>query len=229
MKHRWLIGYLVGLALAVLTSSPAPLVLAAGLPGALALLSTMRSRSAFSYWTVLTVAGTLGFWLLSGSGFEPLVVALLVGAAIAGALFFGAIREHRQLRLFLTLLSGFAMLVGYFSSGAGGAGPMLTWLTAHGCTDPQAHLITLCFRKTIHFTFYGTVGWTALQAARQATDSSSAAVRTALLAAVALASFDELRQSGYTSRTGSAWDVLLDFSGAAVFIGLSEWRRLKGR
>jgi VanZ family protein len=229
MKSRWLFGYVVGLALALGTRSPAPLVLAVGIPGAFALLHSMRSHSAFPFWTIFTVAGTLGFWMLSGSGFGPAVLASFVVTAVAGAFFFRAVRDEGKLRLFLGLLSVFAMLVGFFSSGVGGAGSMLAWLIARGYSDPRAHLITLCFRKTVHFTFYGTVGWAALQAARQATDEPLAAVRTALLAAVSLASFDELRQSGYTSRTGTPWDVLLDFSGAAVFVGLSEWLRRKGR
>ncbi|RYG26606.1 hypothetical protein EON82_02645 [bacterium] len=217
------------MALALWARSPAPVVLAVGFPGALALLSPMRNNPAFSFWTVLTVAGTMGFWLLSGSGLEPAVVALLVVAALAGVFFFGAVRGQSKLRLFLTLLAVFAMLVGYFSSGYGGAGPMLRWLLAHGYTYPEARGITMAIRKTIHFTFYGTVAWTTLQAAREVTDRPWVAVRTALLAAASLAAFDELRQSGYANRTGNTSDVLLDLSGAVVFVGLSEWRRRKGR
>jgi VanZ family protein len=125
----------------------------------------------------------------------------------------------------LLLLWLWVGLVSYFSSAQGGSGPMLNWYERYGLTPEQAEAFTLGFRKTVHFTFYGTVGWTALQAARAVGAEDHEAVRTALLVAFAIASFDELRQSGYANRSGSPWDVLLDLTGAAVFVGLSEARR----
>jgi VanZ family protein len=38
-----------------------------------------------------------------------------------------------------------------------------------------------------------------------------------LLMVLCLASFDELRQTTAPNRTGSAWDVTLDMTGATVF------------
>lgn len=223
MKHLWLLAYACGIGLALMGWSPAPMVLAVGVPGAFLLLPRMREETAVAGWVLLLVAGTLGFWRLSGGGPQQDVDRLIFLAIIAGVPFFQWTLKNRTLGVPLVSLAVFAMMVGYFSSAKGGADTMESWLHLHGYSVAQAHEITIIFRKTVHFTFYGSVGLTSSILGWRVTKREGDAVRTGLLAALSLASFDELRQSAFANRTGSAWDVLLDLAGAATFIGLSRW------
>ena len=223
MKHLWLLAYICGIGLALMGWSIAPAVLAVGVPGAFLLLPRLREEKAIAGWVLLLVAGALGFWRLSGGG-PMLDVDRLIGLAIiAGVPFFQWAARNRKLGAPLVAIAIFAMMVGYFSSAKGGADPMERWLVLHGYNDAQAHEITIIFRKTVHFTFYGSVGLASSIVGWRATEREGDAVRTGLLAALSLASFDELRQAAFANRTGSAWDVLLDMAGAATFIGLSRW------
>lgn len=223
MKHLWLLAYACGIGLALMGWSVAPVVLAIGVPGVFLLLPRLREEKAVAGWVLMLVAGTLGFWRLSGGGTQFDVDRLIFLAIIAGVPFFQWAIRNRSLGIPLTVVAVLAVLVGFFSSAKGGADPMQHWLVLHGYNEAQAHEITLIFRKTVHFTFYGTVGLTSTVLGWRATGKESDAVRTGLFAALFLAAFDELRQSAYTNRSGSAWDVLLDLAGAATFIGLSRW------
>ena len=182
-----------------------------------------------SPWVLMTISVATGLWGVSKDGPSSVSVWPLAGAA-GGAVFFaaassGRAKEATPFAAFTVLVA----LVSYFSSGHGGADSMMNWYERYGLTEAQAHLLTLAFRKTVHFTFYGTVGVTASWVARASGAERVEVARTALLAALAVASFDELRQAAYANRSGSAWDVALDLAGAAAFLGLSEWRRRKGR
>lgn len=223
MKRVWLLAYLCGIVLAVLSQSGAPLVLAIGLPGAFLLLPAMREERAIASWNLFLVAGALGFWRLTQGG-SPWEVQMLLGLTVLmGVPFIGWVLGNRSLGIPLALIAVFAMLVGYFSSGRGGPDFIEHWLLSQGLSADQAHHFNIAFRKTVHFTFYGSVALTSLIASLRASNDLKASLRTALLAALALASFDELRQSGFAQRTGSAWDVLLDMAGGLTFVGLSRW------
>ena len=223
----WWIAYAAGVALALgyAGGSLPPILLAVALPGALA-LSKLRRRPIFAPWIVAVVPTAVGFWMLGGGKGNP-ALSLVLG--VVGFIIFALKAKGEPVALPLAFLGGAVVLVAYFSGGQGSSGTMLRWLVAHGMSDSHAHQVTLAFRKTVHFTFYGLTGLTALCAARAAEAESPEAVRTALLAAFTLAAFDEFRQSGYANRTGSAWDMLLDLAGAAAFVGLSVWRARKKR
>jgi VanZ family protein len=112
-------------------------------------------------------------------------------------------------------------LVAFFSSSTGAAGHMLSFAMRHlGLSRPSAEELVLVVRKTIHFCFYGTLAVFAFRAARAG--GLKSALAYALLFALAHASFDELRQSSYSDRTGSFWDVLLDMGGAVTFAGVAQ-------
>lgn len=232
VRWRWAVAHIVVVALAVvyghtLPGGIAPILLTVALPLALE-TSPLRDDAAYASWLMMALAGAVALWLLSENAHPAYegFPAMLSAVTAAGFL----TRLHRTgPRRFLLLLAVQVALVAYFSSGRGGSGAMVHWLVAQGLSDAQAHSLTLAFRKTVHFTFYGTVGWTALQAARGSGAERNKAVRTALLAALAVASFDELRQSGYANRTASAWDVLLDLAGAFTFVGLSVFRETRKR
>ena len=226
----WWIAYAVGVVLAVgfawgRKDGLPPVLLALALPGAVA-LSRMRLQPLYASWIVAVVPTAVGFWAL-GEGKGNPGIAFVLG--VAGLLTFVVTAKGSRTAPWLALLGGAVVLVAYFSGGQGSAGTMLRWLVAHGASDADAHRVTLAFRKTVHFTFYGLTGLTSLRALRAAGSELPDSARAALLAALALASFDELRQSAYANRTGSAWDVLLDLAGASTFVGLSVWRDARKR
>lgn len=201
----------------------APIVLALALPAALALSPGLRRDASFAPWLLMSIPAAVGLWRLSAGRAEPIAF----GIAAIGAIFFVIVQGKAKLAF--GALAVFVALIAFYSSGQGGSGPMIGWYERFGLTEAQAGALTYAFRKTVHFTFYGTVGWTALQAARAAGGGRIEAIRTGMLVVLSVASFDELRQSGYANRSGSPWDVMLDLMGAAFFLGLSEWRRAKGR
>lgn len=227
----WLTGYLAALILVGATVGPtgtAPLWLAATLPLALVLSPHLRERRLLGAWIVGAGSAAAGLWQLSSAMASPQYYWTV--GAFAGALWFAwEARKDARLARWLASLGLLMLLVAFFSSGKGGADPMVRWYLGLGLTDRQAHLLTVAFRKVVHFTFYGSIAWTSLRAAREAGAGRAEAVRSALLAALSVSVFDEARQSSYANRSGSAWDVALDLVGGLAFVGLSEARRAKAR
>lgn len=102
-------------------------------------------------------------------------------------------------------------VVGFVSGGEGAPGGSFSALEGWGLSPDAAYALVLTFRKTVHFTAYGLLAVAAAQAYR-AGDARRFGVPFALV----VASFDEARQAFVTSRSGSAWDVLLDGAGALL-------------
>ncbi len=202
----------------------------------------LTSRRELAIWRPLKpfiatwCTGTLWFWMRSAtlgttegklSTTDPIVVVFMLlwfasiiwlvqtvrrGAA-SGAIRFGL----------LLLLCSWA--IGFLSSNSGGASPMIQIVQSLFHADyGTAYNIVFVLRKIIHFTFYGTVSLVALGFLFRTVGRERSLLWLALCIALALAAFDELRQSGMTQRTGSVYDVLLDLSGVAVFLGFA-WRR----
>jgi VanZ family protein len=194
---------------------------------------------------VTLLGGMVNFWFLSqaptaqdterfSSYLPPMAVALPVGAFL---LWLG-LREERQTVSPRTwslsaLIIACMWLVAFFSSSQGGAGGMLhLMVTSLGVPERFAETILVPLRKTIHFTFYGSVGllaWTTAQTALSDIGISKSARRLAfgLLIALSLASFDEARQFTQPGRTGAVTDVMLDMSGALTFVGIAEFVQRK--
>jgi VanZ family protein len=86
--------------------------------------------------------------------------------------------------------------------------------------DDRWDIIHHYIRKTGHFVGYGMVGLSWFRAWRMT--RSEWRFRTdalfAMLATAIIASWDEFHQSFLANRTSSLWDVLLDCTGAFVFI-----------
>ncbi len=78
-------------------------------------------------------------------------------------------------------------------------------------------------RKSGHFFGYGAIGLTWLRAWRMTTPDSAflTDAAMALLSTGILASWDEWHQGFLPNRTSSAWDVLLDCSGALVMLWIA--------
>ena len=119
--------------------------------------------------------------------------------------------------LFIPIFAG--CVVGYVSGGIGGANHMVRWLMAltHIPKD-QAEQVVHIFRKTIHVCAYGVVGFSLFRAALAGRARNSTAIGFAMLMVLCIASFDEIRQTTAPNRTGSAWDVALDMTGASSFV-----------
>lgn len=143
------------------------------------------------------------------------IVAFAVGLGLFAAATFKKSDKAKVAPLLLLL--GLGLLVSYFSSGHGGADPMIDFVirTLH-VSRPRAETIVVIVRKCIHFTFYFTVATTGYLAASSNRGNRAAAVRTGFFSALTLSAYDEMRQHSMPNRQGSAWDVLLDMVGAST-------------
>jgi VanZ family protein len=151
------------------------------------------------------------------------VIALFTSiAALAVVLYLPVKQRPPAWRLVVPV--AMTWIVAILSSPAGAASPMMRWLTAHGLSATDAEVVVLGVRKTIHFTFYGMLALAAFSAAHAAKERRDLTFRFGLFFAGAVAAFDELRQMTAVGRTGSAYDVLLDLSGAAFFLWIAHLR-----
>lgn len=111
-------------------------------------------------------------------------------------------------------------IVAFVSGPGGGADPIMAWLQSLGLSARSAEVANLVFRKTIHFTYYGTMAALAGLSAHYGRLGKAALTpaATGFLFMLTHAIFDEVRQSGVSVRTGSWFDVMLDSAGAALFL-----------
>ena len=109
-------------------------------------------------------------------------------------------------------------------------GPLVNWAFADWALEHQQDLLTV-IRKLAHVAEYAMF---ALLVGRAITLAFEIRMRFViagtLVAALALAAGDEFRQALSPQRTGTAFDVALDVSGALVaLVGLFALRRWVGR
>jgi VanZ family protein len=153
--------------------------------------------------------------------FQMLMGALLIASAVSVGFVISFYSKKGNMRPIIGGLSALfvcAWLVAYFSSSTGASSRMLDFAMhrLHMSRDLAWALIGI-LRKSLHFIFYGTIGALALRAVRRGGVSSKAVI-LALAFVLMHASFDEIRQSSYSSRSGSFWDVCLDMAGACCFV-----------
>jgi VanZ family protein len=168
----------------------------------------------------------VGLWLLSQSQPTARVIWLVMGFSVVWWLVVVVIATRSQEKTprcawRANLLLAFPLIIAFVSSGKGGPG-LFTMIAEHLDANSAA-VFELACRKTIHFVFYGSTALMAMNAARIGKASASGVWLIGLGFSGALAVFDELRQSGFANRTGSWSDVLLDLSGAVVFMGISAF------
>jgi VanZ family protein len=150
---------------------------------------------------------------------------VLSGVGLAALLcLLGAVSYYQRQPALRKSLGGLAplflccWLVAFFSSSTGAARHMIDLLmNVLGMNRSDAQTAALIFRKSMHFLFYGTLGFLGYRAAVRGGVTGKAVV-LGLAVALMHASFDEIRQSGYADRTGSFWDVCLDMAGATCFV-----------
>jgi len=108
-------------------------------------------------------------------------------------------------------------------------GPFLRWLVPD-ITDATITSVQLFVRKCAHLTEYGVLAALLYRALLQSSASVWRAAVFAFGISAIYASLDEFHQSFVASRTGSAWDVMLDCVGAAIGLTLClAFRREKHR
>jgi VanZ family protein len=147
-----------------------------------------------------------------------LAVALILAAVWRSKL---TAKESRLGWLAVTLV--LATLVAQTSNSQAGASSMVPFFMRILHLDQaSAETFVLVFRKTVHFSFYGFVAFSAWKAAAQAKVSPQGMLAFGLGSALILASFDEARQSTQIGRTGTIWDVLLDMVGATVILSIAH-------
>lgn len=182
--------------------------------------------------------GVLLMWLLSepsvkawgssglglGAWFCALVCIGCEGALLSRT--FRGVRADRQVFKWASLLVLMSWLVAYFSSPSGSAGGMLDAAQKIlGLTPSQAETLIFFLRKSIHFTFYGSLGWTGFRLSLACGAKLRRSLVFGIAIALAFACFDEGRQTFFPDRTASILDVILDSSGALFFISMSGLAR----
>lgn len=190
----------------------------------------MTKRGLATPLTVATGSGALAGWFASSRStgksvdlayFPAQAFALFAAIALSIGIVVLLSQPAKQRRpgwwLLFPVLMVWVVSVG--SSSAGGSGSMHRWVTTYlHLSQADAETLVHWVRKTIHFTWYGLLGLTARNAAASAGEKPLVAARFSLLLTALVASFDELRQASQPGRTSSAYDVLLDLAGAAVFV-----------
>lgn len=183
----------------------------------------------------LAVAGAMGLTVLLTSTGQPrdthaisrhaiavgLGIAAITGCAqcmFARSKATPAVRRSIEFGLAIILM---AAIVGYVSSDAGSASRLGRLFARLGLDKTTTDQIMAPIRKSIHFLWYGSVGWVAFRAGLAT--NPPRAVFSGLATTLVFACFDEFRQSMESSRTGSIWDVALDTAGAVAFVGVG-WR-----
>lgn len=184
------------------------------------LVNLPRTQWTSGYFMVFLGTLMLSAAVVSGGGANSIwlpVLIMVTGMLAAGVSLWETPQFDRIYAWFVVVVIG--LMVAYFSGSAGGAAPMLGFLTRVLGIDPQiAGLITIILRKLLHVCFYGIF---ALAAARAAKLSGVEIRQAALFGigwALAHAIFDELRQVTEVERTGQWTDVSLDLAGMIVFL-----------
>ncbi len=147
------------------------------------------------------------------------LAAIATPALILAGVWRHRLRSARSYLPWLAVLIVLSVIVAQSSNSGAGAGRMVDFMIRHfHFSKESAETVVVVFRKTIHFTFYGLVGFAAWRGGRDGGLWKDRLLLFAFAATLVVASFDEIRQSTQVGRTGSIWDVLLDMAGAAVFI-----------
>lgn len=123
------------------------------------------------------------------------------------------------------LLVALGFSVAFFSGQRGDADPMASFLRGWGWLSAESvEAIVVGIRKTIHVVFYGALAGVGACFARPL--ASGSWLVFGLLWALGHAVFDESRQMLTPSRSGSAWDVVLDLGGMLLVLGYLRHRLL---
>lgn len=126
----------------------------------------------------------------------------------------------------LLLVAGVA-IVGY-SGEAGSSDRLRALLEMIGIGGPVVETVGFVLRKVAHFVIYGTIAVAACRSLSALSVPRRYAV--ALIFAATLGAADELAQGLTETRTASAWDWLLDMSGAVTFLAiLRKWEKTRNK
>lgn len=246
---RWWAGIYGTAALAAvagfISGTPAgvfPWVIFAAMSAGALLQQPLPGRSSSYFGYLLMFTGVSAFALKTAPIGEPSwTIGLSLMVIIGTTLWLSALfqtdddrPDQRWERVLSWILCAFiGLLVAYYSSPAGGAGPMVGFLTrVLGLSPEVAGVVVIVIRKTLHFTFYGVLALASARAIRLSGVGNLRAVNFGLLWALAHAVYDELRQIGEVGRTGSGWDVLLDLAGILAFLSpqfRSAWVTIRSR
>lgn len=133
-------------------------------------------------------------------------------------------------------VAAFAALVLWLGSGGFSSSRTTLWFKAivrffdPDVSGRELHRLHDFLRKTAHTVQYGILALLAFRATRMSLDTVMARIAAiAVLVAIAVASIDEVRQTFLPERTGSAFDVMLDGSGALAAVAIAVvWQRRRG-
>lgn len=129
------------------------------------------------------------------------------------------LRRHLPALAFAALILSMSGSRGSATATGSWAEPLMLWL---GFPEDLAWGVHRAFRKLGHLTAYGIFGVLALRSVDGARPPTGRTRALAIGLALALAVADETTQALYSDRGGSALDVLLDVTGAALAVGVIQ-------
>lgn len=138
-------------------------------------------------------------------------------------------RSSRQLRphFLMIAIAIWIAILGRASGPEGGADPLREFLMRYLPSESSVEFAVIAIRKSIHFVFYGIMAAMAYLSQDRETRSSKTIITVSLFVVLCEAILDEVRQSQFANRTGSAWDVVLDLAGAVFALRLMNRRDKK--
>ena len=164
-----------------------------------------RDISSFSIPIELIIAGVASMFLVSREGLKKVDLSLF-------------------LAIFLT------WAVAYLSGSTGGADHMVSYLNFLGLSVDQLNNLIVAIRKTIHVSFYGSLGWLFARYLSELVAENRAIFGFAFAFSLAIAIADEYRQSFMPNRGGCLSDVFLDMSATLlVLFAVASFKAKKER
>jgi hypothetical protein len=203
-----------------------PIALGSFMAGAVG-YSKWTPKGSFNFWLgVSWVSGTFLLWLLSSGVRLPIgqVMALrglgafvVLSLAVTVGMAFSLKGPPRRVAGWLLGTLFFGMCIAYLSGPPGKLSLLKQLLDLIGAGDAS-----FAVRKVGHFLFYGLLAWFTARSSLAAGNGKRDAVLFALIVTLAVAGYDELRQSTHPQRVGSPVDVLIDLAGALTLLAFTK-------
>lgn len=159
----------------------------------------------------------------AGLAFEAMIAILLI-CAYGGFKSIGKLGPEYRPVAWLIMAGILAAILSRASGSDGSPGPLRQFLMGLGLSPADAETGVIAIRKTVHFTYFGGLGWMAYRGLRERSVAIVIAFWGAMGWTLVNAAFDEIRQRSIPGRTGATTDVLLDLAGAAAFVFLATRR-----
>lgn len=170
-------------------------------------------------------------WLLSerkeGRDINPISITLELVIAGVGTVLLVARNGLKKSDWSLFAAIFLTWAVAYLSGSTGGADNMSSYLNFFGLSTEQLNNLVIVVRKTIHVSFYGTLGFLFLTYLSDKVSNSKNLYWLSFAFCFYISLADEARQSLMPNRGGTVSDVVLDMSATLLVLSLVARKRTK--